>query len=135
MAAYLPPNLRTDAFFITRSSKRPGIWKMPLQGGEEERVLDRAGGDDWFNWALARNGIYFRDAQKSKNDDHVGLLDFFDFATGKTTTVSTSDQPRGMWDWLYQPTADQFSTMIKRVGIQHHAGEKLPLALARRRSA
>src|SRR6266699_570269 len=48
----------------------PGIYKMPLQGGEEERVLDRSGGPGWSNWALARSGIYFRDAKNdAKNND------------------------------------------------------------------
>lgn len=75
----------------------PGIWKMPLPGGEEKRVLDRAGGQGWFNWALTRNGIYFRDAKKNDtNHDFVGVLNFFDFATGKTTTVTTLEQPGGM---------------------------------------
>jgi hypothetical protein len=70
---------------------------MPLLGGEEERVLDRgAGGSGWSNWALARNGIYFRDAKKSKDDNYIGLLNFFDFATKKITTVSTLDQPGGL---------------------------------------
>ena len=66
---------------------------MPLQGGEEERVLDRAGGGEWFNWALARNGIYFRD---TKNKDTIGVLNFFDFATRNITMVSTLDQPGGV---------------------------------------
>jgi Tol biopolymer transport system component/DNA-binding winged helix-turn-helix (wHTH) protein len=73
-----------------------GIYKMPLQGGEEERVLDRAGDGEWANWALARNGIYFRDAKKSKDHDYIGLLNFFDFASRKITTVSILDQPRGL---------------------------------------
>jgi len=74
----------------------PGIYKMPVQGGEEERVLDRAGGGEWANWALARNGIYFRDAKKSKDHDYIGLLNFFDFASKKITTLSTLDQPGGV---------------------------------------
>jgi Tol biopolymer transport system component/DNA-binding winged helix-turn-helix (wHTH) protein len=74
----------------------PGIYKMPLQGGEEERVLDRAGGGDWANWALARNGVYFRDAKQSKDHHYIGLLNFFDFASRKITTVSTLDQPGGV---------------------------------------
>jgi Tol biopolymer transport system component/DNA-binding winged helix-turn-helix (wHTH) protein len=74
----------------------PGIWRMPLNGGEEERVLSRAGGHEWFNWALTRTGIYFRDYEKSKNNDSVGVLKFFDFATGKTTTIAATDQPGGV---------------------------------------
>jgi Tol biopolymer transport system component len=73
----------------------PGIWKMPLRGGKEERILARAGGHEWFNWALTRTGIYFRDTDKSKNSEIVGVLNFFSFATGKTTRVTATDQPGG----------------------------------------
>jgi Tol biopolymer transport system component/DNA-binding winged helix-turn-helix (wHTH) protein len=73
-----------------------GLYKMPLQGGEEERVLDRAGGGEWANWALGLDGIYFRDAKKSKDHDYIGLLNFFDFASRKITTISTLDQPGGV---------------------------------------
>jgi dipeptidyl aminopeptidase/acylaminoacyl peptidase len=74
----------------------PGVWRMPVNGGEEERVLRRAGGHEWFNWALTRTGIYFRDWDKFKDKDTVGVLNFFDFATGKTTTVTATDQPGGV---------------------------------------
>ena len=37
----------------------------------------------WWNWALARNGIYFLDDE----------LKFFDFATGKRTSVYASEKP------------------------------------------
>ena len=68
-----------------------GIWRMPVGGGEEKRILDRAGEHDWFNWALARNGIYFLDHR-----DNGAVLEFFDFATGKTTTVLTSNRPQSV---------------------------------------
>ena len=60
---------------------------MPLNGGEETHVLDQAGTgfDDWFNWALSRNGIYFL----APRDQDAAVLDFFEFATGKTITIST----------------------------------------------
>lgn len=64
-----------------------GIWKMSLQDGKEERVLDQAGGSEWWNWALAHNGIYFLRHAKGG-----AVLDFFDFATGKTVTISTTDR-------------------------------------------
>ena len=64
-----------------------GIWKVALSGGEEKRVLDQAGEMEWYNWALARNGVYFLEHREKG-----GALDFFDFATGKTTTILTSDK-------------------------------------------
>ena len=57
--------------------------KMPIDGGEESRLLADQGGAGWWNWALARNGIYFLDEG----------LNFFDFATGKRTGVYTSEKP------------------------------------------
>jgi Tol biopolymer transport system component/DNA-binding winged helix-turn-helix (wHTH) protein len=76
-------------FLYYSKSDVPGIWKMPLSGGEEIRVLDQPAGDDWYNWALARNGIYFLDSSIRTN----ATVKFFDFATGKKISISTSDKP------------------------------------------
>lgn len=43
---------RDGRFLYYPKLAQPGIWKMPLKGGEETRVLDQPG--TWFNWALAR---------------------------------------------------------------------------------
>ena len=73
-----------DGRFIYFSKfEAPGIWKMPIDGGEESRLLADQGGRMWWNWALARNGIYFLDDE----------LKFFDFATGKRTSVYASEKP------------------------------------------
>jgi hypothetical protein len=73
-----------DGRFIYFSKyEAPGIWKMPIDGGEESRLLADQGGSAWWNWALARNGIYFLDEE----------LKFFDFATGKRTSVYASEKP------------------------------------------
>jgi Tol biopolymer transport system component len=34
-----------------------GIWKVPVGGGDETRILDRR--VNCFNWKVAREGIYF----------------------------------------------------------------------------
>jgi Tol biopolymer transport system component/DNA-binding winged helix-turn-helix (wHTH) protein len=81
-----------DGRFLYYSKyEAPGIWKVPLSGGEEKRVLDQAGEKEWYNWALGRNGVYFL-----KHRAKGGDLDFFDFATGKTTNISTSDKQPGV---------------------------------------
>ena len=67
----------------------PGIWRMPLNGGEEIRVLDQPAGDDWWDWALTPSGIYFLD---SSSGTHGGVK-FFDFASGKTISISNLDRP------------------------------------------
>ena len=70
----------------------PGIWKMPLQGGEETRVLDQPAGDDWYNWALGRNGIYF--IRRVNTQPHA-TVQFFEFATQKIIPIWTLEKPDG----------------------------------------
>ncbi len=70
-------------FLYYSKMEQSGIWKMPLNGGGEERVLDQPAGYEWFNWTVAPGGIYFvtqTDAQKSK-------IEFFDFATRKRAVI------------------------------------------------
>jgi Tol biopolymer transport system component/DNA-binding winged helix-turn-helix (wHTH) protein len=68
----------------------PGVWKIPLKGGQETRVLDQPAGDDWWNWALTRDGIYFFDPPKGKSKP---AIKFLAFATGKTTVIAVEDTP------------------------------------------
>jgi len=70
-------------FLYYSKMEQSGIWKMPLNGGGEERVLDQPKGYEWFNWTVAPGGIYFvtqTDAQKSK-------IEFFDFGTRKRAVI------------------------------------------------
>jgi len=79
----------------------PGIWKMPLEGGEESRVLDQpyreptipsgAGWLAWWDWAVARDGIYFLNFATKP----YATLEFFEFATQKTLPIWTLPKPPG----------------------------------------
>jgi Tol biopolymer transport system component/DNA-binding winged helix-turn-helix (wHTH) protein len=66
----------------------PGIWKMPLSGGEETLVLDQPG--TWWDWALARNGIYFISYRKKA--PFTATLEFYEFATRRIIPISTLDK-------------------------------------------
>ena len=78
-----------DGRFLYYSKyESPGIWKMPLSGGEEVHVLDQPLGEDWWNWALTRSGIYFLDQPNHLN---IRGLKFLDFETGKVTSVASPD--------------------------------------------
>ena len=55
-------------------------------------ILDQPAGDDWFNWGIAQNGIYFLDSSSRTNAE----VKFFDFATGEKRTIFTSDKPPSM---------------------------------------
>jgi Tol biopolymer transport system component/DNA-binding winged helix-turn-helix (wHTH) protein len=67
----------------------PGIWRMPLNGGEEIRVLDQPAGDDWWDWALTAKGIYFLDHSNRRT---MAGVKFFDFATGKKISIASWDR-------------------------------------------
>jgi hypothetical protein len=64
------------------------IWRVPVDGGEETKVLD--GLSYSFNFAVTARGIYllaFRAAPP------VASIEFFDFATRRTTVLHTLDRP------------------------------------------
>jgi hypothetical protein len=41
-------------FLYYSKFEQPGVWRMPLNGGEETQVLGHPAGWAWFDWALAR---------------------------------------------------------------------------------
>jgi Tol biopolymer transport system component/DNA-binding winged helix-turn-helix (wHTH) protein len=74
--------------FYYSKYKVPGVWKMPLSGGQETHILDQP--EFWWNWGLARNGIYFIRLQELQR---VATLEFFEFATHRIIPISTLDKP------------------------------------------
>jgi Tol biopolymer transport system component/DNA-binding winged helix-turn-helix (wHTH) protein len=82
-----------------------GIWRMPLNGGPETRVLAEPDGTEWFNWGLAHNGIYFL------NDDSEPkpTVDFFDIASGKTRHLFALNKP---WGWGLAVSPDSQSVLF-----------------------
>jgi Tol biopolymer transport system component/DNA-binding winged helix-turn-helix (wHTH) protein len=74
-------------FLYYSKEEEPGIWKMPLNGGEETRILDQPKG--WSSWALVRGGIYFVNSSNPSN----GRIEFFDFITRETTAIFSPEKP------------------------------------------
>jgi Tol biopolymer transport system component/DNA-binding winged helix-turn-helix (wHTH) protein len=62
----------------------PGVWKMPMEGGAETRILDEPDGSDWFNWGITTQGVYFLDSSTAP-----GTIKFYEFATGKQFAIFT----------------------------------------------
>lgn len=90
----------TDGRFLYYSKfESAGLWRQPLNGGEEIRILDRPAGDDWWNWTLAPNGIYFVDLSRrtvsGESNPRPAIVKFFDFSTGEETSIVTltADKP------------------------------------------
>jgi len=68
-----------------------GIWRMPLNGGAETRVLDESGGPGWPNWALTDRGIYFLRTNRPGRD----TVEFLDFASNKIVPIFALDKGAG----------------------------------------
>ena len=86
-------------FLYYAKLEQSGIWKMPLGGGAETRVLDQPGdleNQDWCFWALAPGGIYFLNKSVPPN----GRIEFFDFATRQSTPILTLDKPTSLFGGL-----------------------------------
>jgi Tol biopolymer transport system component/serine/threonine protein kinase len=100
----------------------PGLWKMPVAGGEETLVLEQLGAALWGYWGLTRKGIFFYNAVTK-------AIEFYRFSTRKVTSVAKPDKdpsegspgfsvsPDGRWI-LYAQT-DTFATNIMLVENFH----------------
>jgi Tol biopolymer transport system component len=75
-----------------------GIWRSSTNGGAETRVLDEPAGRAWFNWTMAKNGIYYL----SHTANMKVAVKFFDFATNNSTTILSLDKPIG-WGLALSP--------------------------------
>ncbi len=64
----------------------PGIWRVPVAGGEETLVLDQHRAGELRFWAVTAQGLYFASAAEQP------LIEFYNFATGKVTTVVTLEK-------------------------------------------
>ena len=64
-----------------------GIWKVPIEGGEETKVLD--GLSFSFNFVVVKDGLYFVSASSWPAP---GVLKFYSFATGVLKPVLTIKQ-------------------------------------------
>jgi Tol biopolymer transport system component len=75
-------------YYCTRTqSEPPAIWRVPAEGGEEERVLELPKDAIWqylFGWTLVERGIYFLD----RNAPPGPTVKFFDFASQQSTEIA-----------------------------------------------
>ena len=70
--------------FFTKSFNDPKdtLFSMPVEGGEETNLAINVG--HWASFGVTSKGIYFVQDRFS--------IRFFDFATGKVSTLATSDK-------------------------------------------
>ncbi len=64
------------------------IWRMPVEGGEETRILDQ--NIQWGDWRVLANGICFLNAGATPPE-----IEFFDFGTRGLRRITTVDREKG----------------------------------------
>jgi Tol biopolymer transport system component len=69
--------------FYTKGRNVAGIWRVPVEGGEETLVLDTHKAGYWNAWTVVEQGIYFLTAVKLARP----AIEFFSFTTGRVNEV------------------------------------------------
>ncbi len=81
----------------------PGIWSVPSGGGAESLVIaDKPQSGYWGNWAVTRTGLYLLNAEAAPRP----TIEFFNFATHRTSPVLTLDKQPMRWYPSLSATAD-----------------------------
>lgn len=75
--------------YYAKARFAPGMWRVPVAGGEETLVLDQHRAGELRFWAVTQQGIYFAAMIENLPNPR---LEFFDFATGKVTTALTLEK-------------------------------------------
>lgn len=66
--------------YYVKSPNLPGLWRVPVDGGEEKPVLESFRPGFWGYWAIANKGIYFLERQELEDRGIRYHLSFCDFA-------------------------------------------------------
>lgn len=84
-----------DGMFLyyTKGRDVAGIWRVPVEGGEETLVLDTHKAGYWSAWTLVEQGIYFLTAETLARP----AIEFFSFTTGRVTEVAALAKPFRPW--------------------------------------
>ena len=100
-AAFESPDGRY--LYYAKGRSAAGLWRKRLPNGAEELVLQQLKPGYWGYWAVVKNGIYFADQPGSSGS---GGIFFYDFAIGKTRTVTRVDKPFAVTDSAFAVSPD-----------------------------
>lgn len=103
-----------DGKYVYYTKREPGILRVPVEGGEETRIIEQG---NWGNWALMKQGICVLDRQASPQP----MIEFFNFTTRQVTQLAKLEKtkvPQGNLAvsadsrWLLYWQADQIDNDI-----------------------
>jgi Tol biopolymer transport system component/DNA-binding winged helix-turn-helix (wHTH) protein len=74
--------------YYAKAPDAPGLWRVPLSGGREEKVLDSPPPGFWGYWAVSADGIYYVDEPAPR-----ARIRFRDFRTQRDSLVKVMSNP------------------------------------------
>jgi hypothetical protein len=113
--------------YYAKSPNQPGLWKVPVDGGEETPVMESLHGGFWGYWEVTGSGIYYVDRRETERGGFRYFLNFRDFRFNRDRQVLAFEKrpfnsglaisPDGRWCLYAQ--ADQSETDIMLVDEFH----------------
>lgn len=110
--------------YYTKSYATPGIWRVPINGGNEELVIPELEGRFYADWAMTEKGIYFLNTKVKS----APAIHFFEFNTRRTTPILALETAESWSDglavsrdgrWLLYPRPEQMqSDLMLLEGLQ-----------------
>jgi Tol biopolymer transport system component len=79
---FLPIESPDARFVYYDKGNVAGVWRVPIDGGEEILILDQLKPGMSGNWAVVDDGIYFIRFDHANTDEEGAIL-FYDLATGR----------------------------------------------------
>ncbi|MCL4850093.1 MAG: serine/threonine-protein kinase [Bryobacteraceae bacterium] len=73
--------------YYAKSPRAPGLWRVPIAGGEEEPVLESLRAGFWGYWAIVPRGVYFLERREIQNIGIRYYLRLLDLKTMRESTV------------------------------------------------
>ena len=70
-------------------SGAPGIWSVPVGGGQERMVHHLPVAEYWDGWGVGRQGLYFVDVEAKPHP----AIELLSFATRRVTRIAELDTP------------------------------------------
>ncbi|MCA1600575.1 MAG: winged helix-turn-helix domain-containing protein, partial [Acidobacteria bacterium] len=70
-----------------------GLWRIPVEGGEERLILDQLKPREWGYWAVADRGIYFINSETKPH----ATIEFLSFAKSRVTPIATIEKEPINW--------------------------------------
>ena len=103
------------AWLYYARAEESGIWRMPINGGTEEKILPQPAAGFWGYWAVSPQGIYYLDA--SQKTPVIALLDP---ATKKISRVATMQSRPPIYSGITVSTVAQQLLMTDRRNVGSH---------------